>query len=267
VSNHLSSQELEGLIAEAPYWHHRIELAPGIFTPGMQDTQALLLQVSFPEDLSGKRVLDIGARDGFFSFEAERRGASEVVALDNVPPHLTGFNVAHKILDSNVKWITGNVYDVNPSDLGHFDLVLFLGVIYHLRHPLLALDRIYEIVSESGELIIESHVIDGGLVDKSGNWRNLKDYHEELPNLALAQFYPKSELGNDETSKWAPNLTGLCGWVDAAGFDVTNKWSVAFRGGITASKRQIPEHNAKRVDAAQEWDLVQWHVTKDGSAL
>lgn len=267
MSKYQSVSEIENLISKAPYWHHRIELAPGIFTPGLQDTQALLLQISFPEDLSGKRVLDIGARDGFFSFEAERRGAKEVIALDNVPPHLTGFNVAHDILDSNVKWITGNVYDINPSDLGYFDLVLFLGVIYHLRHPLLALDRIYEIVNETGELIVESHVIDGGLVDKNGNWQNLKNYHDDLPHLALAQFYPKSELGNDETSKWAPNLTGLCGWVDAAGFNVTNKWSVAFRGGVTASKRLLPEQNAKRVDAAREWDLIKWHVTKDGSAI
>ena len=67
MPKHLSISEIETLISQAPYWHHRIELAPGVFTPGMQDTQALLLQVSFPEDLTGKRVLDIGARDGFFS--------------------------------------------------------------------------------------------------------------------------------------------------------------------------------------------------------
>ena len=267
MSDRQSVSEIEDLISKAPYWHHRIEVAPGIFTPGMQDTQALLSQISFPESLSGKRVLDIGARDGFFSFEAERRGAIEVVALDNVPPHLTGFNVAREILNSNVKWITGNVYDIKPSEFGYFDLVLFLGVIYHLRHPLLALDRIYEIVNNSGELIVESHVIDGGLVDKNGDWRNLEDYHKDLPHLELAQFYPKSELGNDQTSKWAPNLTGLCGWVDAAGFDVTNKWSVSFRGGVTASKRLLPEHNAKRVDAAREWDLIEWHVTKDGNPI
>ena len=81
------SADLQRLIDSAPYWHHKIELAPGVFSPGLQDTQSLLDQISLPTNLSGMRVLDIGARDGFFSFEAERRGAVEVVALDNVPPH------------------------------------------------------------------------------------------------------------------------------------------------------------------------------------
>ena len=67
MSDRRSVSEIEDLISKAPYWHHRIELAPGIFTPGMQDTQALLSQISFPESLTGKRVLDIGARDGLIN--------------------------------------------------------------------------------------------------------------------------------------------------------------------------------------------------------
>jgi tRNA (mo5U34)-methyltransferase len=261
------SPDLQRLIDSAPYWHHRIELAPGVFSPGLQDTQSLLDQISLPANLSGMRVLDIGARDGFFSFEAERRGAVEVVALDNVPPHKTGFNVAKNILESKVEWITGNVYDVSPSTLGKFDLVLFLGVIYHLRHPLLALDRIFDVVNDAGSLMVESHVIDGGLVDNDGKWRNLSEFHPELSEMALSQFYPTSELGNDKTSKWAPNLTALCGWVNAAGFEITNKWSVAFRGGVSASKRHLPEHSARRIDAAREWDLVEGLVIKDGDPI
>ena len=135
-----------------------------------------------------------------------------------------------------MEWITGNVYDVSPGTLGKFDLVLFLGVIYHLRHPLLALDRIYDVVNDAGSLMVESHVIDGGLVDNDGKWRNLSEFHPELSEMALSQFYPTAELGNDKTSKWAPNLTALCGWVNAAGFEITNKWSVAFRGGVSASQ-------------------------------
>lgn len=262
-----SKLEIDKKILEAPYWHHRIELAPGLFTPGLQDTQSLLAQIGLPEDLSGMRVLDIGARDGFFTFEAERRGASEVVALDNVPAHKTGFQVASEILGSRAKWVTGNVYDVDELSFGKFDLVLFLGVIYHLRHPLLALDRLHNVVNDNGTILIESHVIDGGLVDQNGTWRNLSDYSQDLLNIPLAQFYPNSELGNDETSKWAPNLAGLRGWVQAAGFNVTSDWSVAFRGGVSATRRALPEQSAKRVDSAREWDLLEWRVVEDGQPL
>ena len=115
--------------------------------------------------------------------------------------------------------------------------------------------------------MVESHVIDGGLVDNDGKWRNLSEFHPELSEMALSQFYPTAELGNDKTSKWAPNLTALCGWVNAAGFEITNKWSVAFRGGVSASKRHLPEHSARRIDAAREWDLVEGLVIKDGDPI
>ena len=90
----------EEAIAKQWKWHHKIEVAPGVWTPGLQDTQTLLSQIGMPEDLSGMRVLDIGARDGFFTFEAERRGAREVVALDNEAPTNTGFAIAAELLDS-----------------------------------------------------------------------------------------------------------------------------------------------------------------------
>ena len=116
-------------IAKQSKWHHRIEVAPGVWTPGLQDTATVLSQIGMPEDLAGMRVLDIGARDGFFSFEAERRGAREVIALDNEPPHHTGFSIAAELLGSKATYITENVYSLNPEQYGRFDLVLFLGVI------------------------------------------------------------------------------------------------------------------------------------------
>ena len=102
----MSMNEIKEMIDSVPVWHHRIELAPGIFTPAIQQTQDLLTSIDLPKDMSGFRVLDLGARDGFFSFECEKRGAAEVIAVDYTPVELTGFAVASKILNSKVKWLT-----------------------------------------------------------------------------------------------------------------------------------------------------------------
>src|SRR6201996_4023048 len=139
------AQEALRLIAAHPHWYHQIEVAPGVVTPGVNDSQMILDTLRLPDDLSGLRVLDIGARDGFFSFECERRGAAEVVAIDYLPPEETGFPIAKKLVGSDVELRQANVYDLTPEEFGTFDLVLFLGVLYHLRDPMLALDRIADV--------------------------------------------------------------------------------------------------------------------------
>ena len=181
------SQRAREAIAEQAKWHHRIEVAPGVWTPGLQDTQTLLTQIGMPEDLGGMRVLDIGARDGFFTFEAERRGAREVIALDNEPPDRTGFSIAAELLGSRATYVTENVYSLAPEHYGRFDLVLFLGVIYHLRHPLLALDRIHDVCEPDATLLVETHMIDEGFVDAAGEWRKLNDFHSDLSSIPLVQ--------------------------------------------------------------------------------
>ena len=121
--------EIERLIAEHGRWWHEIELAPGILTPG-DDSNRMKLPIldalGLPPDLRGKRALDIGASDGYFSFELEKRGA-EVVAIDFVPETYSGFATARKILDSAVDYRMDNVYNLTPKSYGSFDVVLFLG--------------------------------------------------------------------------------------------------------------------------------------------
>ena len=186
-----AARRAEEAIAKQAKWHHRIEVAPGVTTPGLQDTPALLAQIGMPEDLSGMRVLDIGARDGFFTFEAERRGAAEVVALDNEPPHHTGFAIAAELLGSKATYVTENVYSLDEERFGRFDLVLFLGVIYHLRHPLLALDRIHDVTADDGMMLIETHMIDEGLVDSAGDWRKLERIQSRADQAAAGPVLPR----------------------------------------------------------------------------
>src|SRR5215212_3755329 len=125
-----------------------------------------LARLNLPASLAGQSVLDIGAWDGFFSFEAERRGASRVVAADYYSWHGTGwgtgqgkagFQLAREALGSRVEDADVDVMDLSPGRLGTFDVVLFLGVLYHLPNPLLALERV---AAMANDLLVLETVID-----------------------------------------------------------------------------------------------------------
>lgn len=143
-------------------WFHSIDLGHGIVTPGCDDSSEKLKQIRLPEDLQGRTVLDVGAWDGFFSFEAERRGASRVVAADSYcwsgPGWGTqeGFNLARRALNSHVEDLEIEVLDLSPDRVGIFDVVLFLGVLYHMKRPLDALERVARVTRDL--LIVETHV-------------------------------------------------------------------------------------------------------------
>lgn len=185
-------------------WYHSIDLGHGIRTPGIDNSPLRLGRVGLPASLAGLTVLDVGAWDGFFSFEAERRGAARVVAADSFSwggggwGSRAGFDLARRALGSRVEDVTIDVMDLSPERVGTFDVVLFLGVLYHLRHPLLALERLASV--SRGLLIVET-VVD--LLD--------------CPRPAAA-FYPDRELNDDPTNWWAPNLPGLHGMLRAVGF-------------------------------------------------
>ena len=146
---------LRSEIAKEPYWFHRIELAPGLVTPGWQDPKVEKLPYfGLPDEMGGLRVLDIGCSEGFFSFEAERRGAAEVVAIDSSPDAIRRFGICRAALDFRTTGYLTNVYDLNPRSFGTFDFIMFFGVLYHLRHPLLALEKIHAVCT--GTLLLQS---------------------------------------------------------------------------------------------------------------
>ncbi|HYP17325.1 MAG TPA: DUF1698 domain-containing protein [Opitutus sp.] len=185
-------------------WFHRINLGHGVVTPGVDDTPAKLARIQFPPSVAGKSVLDIGAWDGFFSFEAEKRGASRVVAVDSHSwtgegwGKKAGFELARRALNSKVEDREMEVLDLAPENVGTFDVVLFLGVLYHMRHPLLALEKV--------SAVTKSHLILETKVDLL-SW--------STPAMA---FYVGKELNNDPTNWWAPNIAGLRDMLRAVGF-------------------------------------------------
>jgi len=137
--------------------YHRYEIEPGLYTPGTfleVEPRVCLDEIGVPRDLSGLRVLDIGAWDGAFTFELARRGA-KVTALDIQDPDVTVFNAVRAILKALVNYVRCSVYDLQKQIHGTFDIVLFAGVYYHLKSPALALQRIREVLEDDGLLYIE----------------------------------------------------------------------------------------------------------------
>jgi tRNA (mo5U34)-methyltransferase len=194
--------------ADRVRWFHTIDLGGGVVTAGAEDTPAKLRRVGLPEDLRGRSVLDVGAWDGFFSFECERRGAARVVAVDpagwrpsteNEWGSKAGFELARRALGSTVEDLDlESLADLSPHTVGRFDVVLLLGVLYHLHDPLPVLDRVASVTREL--LIVETHA------DLMGRRR---------PAMA---FYPGAEVDGDPSTWWGPNPAMLHALLRARGF-------------------------------------------------
>jgi tRNA (mo5U34)-methyltransferase len=201
-------------------WYHSIEIEEGLITPGRiphKVSKGKLDGLQLPEDLKGLSVLDIGANDGFFSFEAERRGAERVVALE-LWPELHCMPKAIQLLDSKVELVKGSVYDVSPDVHGTFDIVLFLGVLYHLRHPLLALDRLFRVTRKY--MLLETQYLDKNFIASDGASIPLEELDPRLNDVSLYQFYPKDEMRKGDPTNWfAPNVKAIETSLRSAGFE------------------------------------------------
>src|SRR4051794_19519740 len=160
-------------------WYHSIDVAPGVATKGMFDNRHALSIIPFP-DLRGKRCLDVGTHDGFYALHMERQGASEVVAVDltdlaalDYPPEVRhdaridlsrkemvsrhgGFPVLQEVLETKIEWRGCSVYDLNPDDVGTFDVVVVGSLLLHLRDPVRALDAVRGVVR--GSLVVADSV-------------------------------------------------------------------------------------------------------------
>ena len=187
-------------------WFHSFELPDGQIIEGIKPLETLRAEADlfFGESLEGKSVLDIGAWDGFFSFEAERRGASRVLAADHFcwsgpgwGPR-AGFDRIHATINSSVESLDIDVLDLSPSTLGQFDIVLFLGVLYHVKDPYVTLETASRMCSD--HLVVETVTALPA---------------EPLPAMRL---YKPFELGGDPTNFWAPNIPALEVMLDTFGF-------------------------------------------------
>ena len=210
------------LLAETGWWHS-FEMPDGTVIRGVCEVQGLkdrLAQFPIPEDLRGKRVLDVGAWDGWFSFELERRGA-EVTAIDNWDN--PRFHQMHAMLGSKVDYRVMDVYDVSPETVGRFDIVLFMGVLYHLKHPMLALENICSVTTELAA--IDSYVLPGDL---------------DAQAKPVLEFYESDEFEGNVDNWAAPNLACLMAMCRTAGFARVERAQILTYGAGLSCFRQWP---------------------------
>jgi tRNA (mo5U34)-methyltransferase len=210
-------------------WFHSMDLGQGVRTKGRYDPVTRFSDLHLPP-LDGKSVLDIGAWDGAYSFEMERRGAGRVLATDHFcwsgPGYGTqdGFNLAREAQSSRVEDLDIDPHDLSADRVGRFDVVLFLGVLYHVKDPLIVLERVYDVTD--GLLVLETEV------------------DMLFSRRPAAAFYEGSELGADATNFWGPNPPAVLAMLREVGF----------RDPTVVSK-----HSAPRIAARAAYRRVRFH--------
>jgi tRNA (mo5U34)-methyltransferase len=208
-------------------WFHNIDLngvwtAPDHFLgdyPGMKFKK---FAEHLPADLSGKSVLDIGCNAGFYSMEMKRRGAERVIGIDSDERYLAQARFAAETLGyDNIEFRKLSVYDVGA--LGErFDVVIFMGVLYHLRHPLLALDLIHENVA--GDMLIFQSMQRGS----KQVMEIAEDYPFEESEIFRESAWPKMyfverEYAHDWTNWWVPNRACAEAMLRSSGFSIETR--------------------------------------------
>jgi tRNA (mo5U34)-methyltransferase len=218
-----SRAEIEERVEQLGEWFHNLDLkgvqtAPEHFLGDYPSTKWRNFAHAIPVNLSGKSVLDIGCNAGFYSMEMKRRGATRVLAIDSDDRYLSQATFAAEVNGLDIEFRNMSVYEV-PQLGERFDIVIFMGVLYHLRHPLLALDLLHDSVTK--DLLI---------------FQSMQRGSKQIP--ALAEDYPFSEAdifdkdefpkmyfiehsySGDCTNWWIPNRACVEGMLRSAGFDV-----------------------------------------------
>jgi tRNA (mo5U34)-methyltransferase len=196
-------------IVDSYNWWHSIALGNGIIAKGIKNPEIMQLEYenTFSKiNLAGRTVLDVGTWNGGFAVEAWRRGASTVTGLDHFTwnhPHFRGretFDLVSEVTGSDLKAIDRDLDDprLDLSDIGQYDVVLFLGVFYHLKNPLSALREVSCTVRDV--LVLETHV---------------ERFCEDRPAMV---FYPGAELADDPTNWWGPNTACIVELLKLMGF-------------------------------------------------
>jgi tRNA (mo5U34)-methyltransferase len=244
--NEAITQETKEHIAqmEALGFYHTIELPNGEVLPGLLSVERLrnrLTQFDIPADLRGKRVLDIGAWDGFYTFEMERRGA-QVVALDLFRNEK--FLLARDLVKSKAEYVVGDICRLSSKDLGRFDIVLFFGVLYHVKHPVMALENVCSMTIDTA--YVESYVIDDPA---------------DLSAVPVMEFYEKTELRGQFDNWVGPNVPCLMGMARTAGFaEVQFESVLSNRAHVTCRRKWSSTPGS---DTAPEIICVENSISRD----
>lgn len=220
-----SQEEVRTRIAELGPWFHNIDLsgiatAPDHFLGNYPAEKWQRFAHAIPEDLCGRSVLDIGCNGGFYAIEMKRRGASRVLGIDFDKDYLAQARFAAEVSGLDIEFARLSVYDVGAIG-ERFDIVLFMGVLYHLRHPLLALDLIREHVA--GDTLIFQSMQRGSTEIEAvhANYDFWQTAHFDCPGYPKMHFI-EHEYADDPTNWWAPNAACVEAMLRGAGFAITD---------------------------------------------
>lgn len=225
ASNLSVSQEqgLEDQITSLGPWFqnlriHGLQTAPHHFLGDYPEVKFARFRSVVSEDLTGMSVLDIGCNAGFYSLEMKRRGAETVLGIDTDEHYLRQARFAAETLQMDVEFRRLSVWDV--ARLGRkFDLVIFMGVLYHLRHPLLALDLIHEHVAGNLLLFQSMQRGSGSPVPIQRDYDFNEQGHFDEPGYPKLHFIEHS-YSHDQTNWWVPNRACAEAMLRSAGFSI-----------------------------------------------
>jgi tRNA (mo5U34)-methyltransferase len=222
-------EELRSKVQDLQPWFHDLNLH-GIRTAPdhplgnfLQDLWSMV-EPAFPRDMTGKTVLDIGCNAGFYSLKLHERGA-KVTGIEHDPHYLAQARFAAEVCGAEIEYLEMDVYDV--ESLGRrFDYVLFLGVLYHLRHPLYALERVARMV---GERLVFQSMLRGPIETRPV----APDYPITERNVFFesgfpAMYFIEGSYAGDPTNWWIPNRAGMEAMLRSAGLRVDQRAGAEF---------------------------------------
>jgi tRNA (mo5U34)-methyltransferase len=219
-----STDEIRNRVEALGPWFHNLDLggvrtAPGHFLGDYPAVKWQRFADAISPDLAGRNVLDIGCNAGFYSIEMKRRGAARVLGIDSEDEYLDQARFAAEVNDVEIEFRNLSVYDV--ALLGEkFDVVLFMGVFYHLRHPLLALDLIHEHVTRD-VLVFQSMQRGSDAVEPvERDYDFWETEHFDRPGYPKMHFV-EHRYADDPTNWWIPNRACVEAMLRSAGFQIT----------------------------------------------
>lgn len=244
-ANHFDREWLSRRVCELGEWFHNLDLngvstAPNHFLGDFPNVKWKHIAPSIPQDLTGATVLDIGCNGGFYSLEMKRRGAERVIGIDVDDRYLNQARFAAETLNLDIEFQKRSVYDVDSLP-GKFDYVLFMGVLYHLRYPLYALDKVVQKVA--GKLVFQT-MIRGS--EELREWET--DYHfwdTKIFNDPRfpAMYFIEHRYANDPTNWWVPNRAAAEAMLRSSGMKIVDH----------------PE--------AETWICVPENISRDGHSI
>lgn len=221
----LSRDEIERRVRGLGKWFHNLDLrgvktAPDHFLGDYPTVKWQRFAHALPASLEGKTVLDIGCSSGFYSIEMKRRGARRVVAVEPDEDYLAQARFAAEVCEQEVEFTKLSVYEIERIG-ERFDLVIFMGVLYHLRYPLLALDLIRRHVAH--DLLLFQSMLRGSVesLDLQSDYPFNETSIFEQPGMPRLHFIQRSYAG-DPTNWWIPNRACVEAMLQSAGFQIVD---------------------------------------------